>query len=195
MSETPARATAPVSSGLPASQAGLARVVAEIEEHMSQRGWDAPVAVFALVRTAAALETDPDLAAVLDAEAVAEAHRDPHALTVIEQEQLPTASDLEDLLAQLAWPETVDGVALSVERVILPPSAEEEAASITDPQEQLAFLQSHPARDDVRIVVGVLRGGEAWCALRTRSHASSGSVVQGEAVVPGLIEALAATLA
>lgn len=182
-------------SPLPAAQAALARVVAEVEEHMSHRGWDAPVAVFALVRTAAALEADPDLAAVLDEEAVAEARQDQHALTVIEQEQLPEATDLEDLLAQLAWPETVDGVALSVERVSLPPSAEEEAVSIADPQERLAFLQSHPARDDVRIVVGVLRSGEAWCAVRTRSHDRTDAVVQGEAMVPDLIEALGATFA
>ena len=182
-------------SPLPAAQAALARVVAEVEEHMSHRGWDAPVAVFALVRTAAALEADPDLAAVLDEEAVAEARQDQHALTVLEQEQLPEATDLEDLLAQLAWPETVDGVALSVERVSLPPSAEEEAVSIADPQERLAFLQSHPARDDVRIVVGVLRSGEAWCAVRTRSHDRTDAVVQGEAMVPGLIEALGATFA
>ncbi|MDY3678371.1 MAG: PPA1309 family protein [Actinomyces urogenitalis] len=182
-------------SPLPAAQAALARVVTEVEEHMSHRGWDAPVAVFALVRTAAALEADPDLAALLDEEAVAEARQDQHALTVIEQEQLPEATDLEDLLAQLAWPETVDGVALSVERVSLPPSAEEEAVSIADPQERLAFLQSHPARDDVRIVVGVLRSGEAWCAVRTRSHDRADAVVQGEAMVPGLIEALGATFA
>lgn len=182
-------------SPLPAAQAALARVVAEVEEHMSHRGWDAPVAVFALVRTAAALEADPDLAAVLDEEAVAEASQDQHALTVIEQEQLPEATDLEDLLAQLAWPESVDGVALSVERVSLPPSAEEEAVSIADPQERLAFLQSHPARDDVRIVVGVLRSGEAWCAVRTRSHDRTDAVVHGEAMVPGLIEALGATFA
>nr|WP_300337230.1 PPA1309 family protein [Actinomyces sp.] len=182
-------------SPLPAAQAALARVVTEVEEHMSHRGWDAPVAVFALVRTAAALETDPDLAAVLDEEAVAEARRDQHALTVIEQEQLPASCDLEDLLAQLAWPQTVDGVALSVERVSLPPSAEEEAASLPDPQERIAFLQSHPARDDVRIVVGVLRSGEAWCAVRTRSHDRADAVVQGEAMVPGLTEALGATFA
>ena len=82
-----------------------------------------------------------------------------------------------------------------MERVSLPPSAEEEAVSIADPQERLAFLQSHPARDDVRIVVGVLRSGEAWCAVRTRSHDRTDAVVQGEAMVPGLIEALGATFA
>ncbi|WP_172192430.1 PPA1309 family protein [Actinomyces faecalis] len=192
MSGTPSPTTLPP---LPASQAALARVVAEVEEHMSHRGWDAPVAVFALVRTATALETDPDLATVLDEAALAEAQQDPHALTVIEQEQLPEATGLEDLLAQLAWPETVDGVALSVERVTLPPSAEEEAASIEDPNERIAFLQTHPARDDVRIVVGVLRDGEAWCAVRTRSRDTSDAVVQGEAMVPGLIEALGSTFA
>ena len=33
-----------------------------------------------------------------------------------------TVEEIEDLVAQLAWPETVDGVALSVERSVLPPA-------------------------------------------------------------------------
>ena len=44
----------------------LARTVQELEEHQSHRGWDAPVAVFALVRTADALEVDPELATLLE---------------------------------------------------------------------------------------------------------------------------------
>ncbi len=44
------------------------------------------------------------------------------------------------------------------------------------------------------MVVGVLRGGESWCALRSRSHDDDASVYQGERLVPGLVEALAATL-
>lgn len=177
----------------PAEQ-GLARALTEIEHHMAAQGWDGPVGVFALVRTAAALATDPELAATLDEEALAQAQEDPHALTAIEQDGLPAATDLEDLLAQLAWPEEVDGVALSVERVTLPPAAEQEAADITDPDARMAFLQSHPSRQDVRIVVGVLRSGQAWCLVRARSHDDDASVVQGPTMVPGLIEALRSTL-
>ena len=172
----------------------LARAVIELEEHAAQRGWDAPVGIFALVRTAAALEQDPALAEVLDDAALAEARRDPQALTMIEQENLPAAADLEDLLAQIAWPSTVDGTALVVERVVLPTEAEQEAAAIQDPQERLGFLSERPDREDVRMVVGVLRTGESWCAVRSRAQDSADRVVSGDALVPGLIEALGSTL-
>lgn len=161
---------------------------------MASQGWDGPVGVFALVRTAAAIEADPQMAAVLDPASLAQAQADPHALTVIEQEGLPPATDLEDLLAQLAWPEEVDGVALSVERVTVPPAVEEEAAALGDEAGRVRFLASHPARQDVRIVVGVLRGGESWCVVRSRAHDSATDLIQGPDMVPGLIQALAATL-
>ena len=137
------------------------------------------MAVFALVRTADALEVDPELATLLDPEALEQARTDPEALTAIEQEGLPAAAGLEDLLSQLAWPEGVDGVAVAVERVML---------------ERAAYLADRADKDDVRIVVGVLRGGETWCALRTRSHDSPDAVAQGPRLVPGLSTALAATL-
>ena len=174
-------------------QAALARAVVDLEEHVAQRGWDAPVGVFALVRTAAALEQDPALAELLDDAALAQARRDPQSLTMVEQENLPMAADLEDLLGRLAWPQTVDGVALAVERVVLPTEAEREAAAIPDPQERLAFLSARPDREDVRMVVGVLRTGESWCAVRSRTRDSADRVVSGDMLVPGLIEALGST--
>ena len=157
----------------------LARTVQELEEHQSHRGWDAPVAVFALVRTADALATP------LDPEALEQARTDPEALTAIEQEGLPAAAGLEDLLSQLAWPEGVDGVAVAVERVMLPPRASQDAAAITDEAERAAYLAGRADKDDVRIVVGVLRGGETWCALRTRSHDSPDAVAQGPRLASG----------
>ena len=174
-------------------QAALARAVVDLEEHVAQRGGDAPVGVFALVRTAAALEQDPALAELLDDAALAQARRDPQSLTMVEQENLPMAADLEDLLGRLAWPQTVDGVALAVERVVLPTEAEREAAAIPDPQERLAFLSARPDREDVRMVVGVLRTGESWCAVRSRTRDSADRVVSGDMLVPGLIEALGST--
>ena len=168
-------------------------MVAETEVHVAAFGWDQPVRVFALARTAEALRTDPDLAEFLDASAVEEARTDPDLLTVVEQEGLPAAADLEHLLAQLAWPESVHGAAISVERLVLPPAAQEEADAITDATERLAFLQARPDREDIRMVVGVLRSGESWCALRSRAHDDDASVYQGEQLVPGLVEALATT--
>ena len=167
--------------------------MAETEVHVAAFGWDQPVRVFALARTAEALRTDPDLAEFLDASAVEEARTDLELLTVVEQEGLPAAADLEHLLAQLAWPESVHGAAISVERLVLPPAAQEEADAITDATEHLAFLQARPDREDIRMVVGVLRSGESWCALRSRAHDDDASVYQGEHLVPGLVEALATT--
>ena len=167
--------------------------MAETEIHVAAFGWDQPVRVFALARTAEALRTDPDLAEFLDASTVEEARTDPDLLTVVEQEGLPAAADLEHLLAQLAWPESVHGAAISVERLVLPPAAQEEADAITDATERLAFLQARPDREDIRMVVGVLRSGESWCALRSRAHDDDASVYQGEQLVPGLVEALATT--
>ena len=171
----------------------LARAVTETETHVAAHGWDQPVRVFALVRTAEALEADPDVADLLDAATVEEARTNPELLMVVEQEGLPPAADLEHLLAQLAWPESVHGAAISVERLVLPPAAQEEAEAITDAAERLAFLQERPDREDIRMVVGVLRGGQSWCVLRSRSHDDDASLYQGERLVPGLVEALEAT--
>lgn len=165
----------------------------ETEAHVAAFGWDQPVRVFALVRTDEALAADPDIAELLDAATVEESRTDPELLMVVEQEGLPAAADLEHLLAQLAWPESVHGAAISVERLLLPPAAQEEAEAITDAAERLAFLQARPDREDIRMVVGVLRSGESWCALRSRTHDDDASIYQGEQLVPGLTEALAAT--
>ena len=162
----------------------LARAVTETEAHVAAFGWDQPVRVFALVRTNEAL---------LDAATVEESRTDPELLMVVEQEGLPAAADLEHLLAQLAWPESVHGAAISVERLVLPPAAQDEAEAITDAAERLAFLQARPDREDIRMVVGVLRSGESWCVLRSRTHDDDASIYQGEQLVPGLTEALAAT--
>ena len=165
----------------------------ETEAHVAAFGWDQPVRVFALVRTNEALAADPDIAELLDAATVEESRTDPELLMVVEQEGLPAAADLEHLLAQLAWPESVHGAAISVERLVLPPAAQDEAEAITDAAERLAFLQARPDREDIRMVVGVRRSGESWCVLRPRTHDDDASIYQGEQLVPGLTEALAAT--
>ncbi|WP_103062587.1 PPA1309 family protein [Actinomyces qiguomingii] len=182
------------SPAMPASrQAALTRVVTQLEEHVARVGWDAPVGVFALVRTAVLLK-DPELVQMLDADALAEARAEPQSLTAIEQGDLPRAQNLEELLAGIVWPQDVDGTAVATERMVLPAQAEREAAAIEDPQERTAYLLARPDRDDVRIVVGVLRSGESWCVLRTRSHDSSDRTAGGADLVPDLVEALRRTL-
>lgn len=169
----------------------LAESVREIERHVSRGGWDGPVRVFALVATQAALAAQPALASQLAPEVVAAAQADAHHLTSVEQEGLPQAESLEELLAVLSWPETVDGAAVVVERVVLPPAAED--AVPEDPDEALAYLMAHPDRQDVRIAVGVLRTGEAWSVVRTRAHDDDAAVAGAPDLVPGLTEALHAT--
>lgn len=176
---------------LPA-RAALAEAVQEIERHVAGGGWDGPVRVFALVATARALEAEPTLADQLEAPVVARARRDPHHLTSVEQEGLPSAESLEELLARLSWPQTVDGAAVVVERVVLPPAAEE--AMPPEPEAALDYLMNHPDRQDVRIAVGVLRSGESWCSVRTRADDADDAVGGGPELVPGLVQAVGATL-
>lgn len=173
--------------------ASLADAVREVERHVARGGWDAPPRLFALVAVAPALAADPALAGALGPAVVAAAQADPHHLVSVEQEGLPASGTLEDLLAQVAWPPSVHGVAVVVERSMLPPGAEEGMPD--DPAAALAWLQAHPQRQDVRMAVGVLRDGPAWCAVRTRQHDDDADVGFGPDLVPGLVEALRATLA
>lgn len=163
----------------------LATAVVEIERHVATDGWDGPPRVFALVRTERALRLDrgfadhlPDPAAALS---------DPEHLTAIEQESLPPAASLEELLASLAWPPSVDGTAVVVERVIVTRGDD----TVLGPAE--ALRSTH--RQDVRIAVGVMRAGAAWCAVRLRSHDDDSLVISAPDSVPGLVEVLRETLA
>jgi len=176
---------------------GLWRTVAEIERYVASDGWGAPLRLFALVRTADALARDPDLEFRLPANVVEEARADRDHLTSVEQDGVPEVGDLDDLLAQLAWPEGVDGAALVVEKILVPPDAEAEvrAATSSDDEEGRAkALAAHPLAEDVRIAVGVLRDGRHECAVRSRSKDSDGEVATGSDLVPGLVSALQATL-
>ena len=191
-STTPPQPPADTSSEGRARRA-LADAVREIEHHVATAGWDAPVRVFALVRTQDALAAEPGLADQLSADVLAAARADDQHLTSVEQEGLPSADDLEQLLGGLTWPPTVHGAAVTVERVVLPPGAEDDLPA--DPEGALAALLAHPQRQDVRLAVGVLRDGPSWCAVRTRAHDSDDAVGQGPDLVPGLVEAVRATLA
>lgn len=165
---------------------GLTDAVREAERHVATFGWDQPPRLFALVRTRDLVAREPGLAAQLPEAA------DPEHLTAVEQDDLTPTSSLESLLGRLAWPPEVDGVALAVERLVVPPEAEADLPE--DPEQALARLAAHDGRRDVRLVVGVLRDGTSMCALRQRAHDDDGSVAIGPDLVPGLVHALAATL-
>ncbi|WP_067778516.1 PPA1309 family protein [Actinomyces vulturis] len=171
----------------------LSQALMEIDEHIAPAGWDTPVRVFALVRTAAALASDTSMAALLSDKAKDEAKNNEWSLLSIEQENLPASTDLADLLAQIAWPEEVDGMAMSTETTILPPEAQKEAAAITDPTELAQFAANHPGRDEMRVVAGVLRSGESWCVGRLRSHDDPDDLLMSRDLAPSLLEMMAQT--
>lgn len=168
------------------SLAALKRVVHEVEQGVSHLGWDRPPALFALVSTSALLET-PDLPGDVGDQLRASWDGSPEHLSAILQEDFGT-DDLERGLAQIAWPDTVSGAIVSVEMVTLPPQAEAEIPD--DPEAAAVFAAAHPARAEVRFTVGVLQSGESWCAVRAKSYDDDASVGTGEALMPGLVEAL-----
>jgi hypothetical protein len=163
-------------------------VVRELEAHASESGWDQPERLFALAGTADLVRREPQLAEALGIEAGGDAP----AYTPIEQDGTAPGQSLEDVLARIAWPAEVAGVAVIAERLVLPPGADEEMPQ--DPARAAAFAAEHPDRQEVRIVAAALRSGESACALRLRSHDSDELVLAGPDLVPGLLTQLHATL-
>ena len=162
----------------------LADVVREVEVHAARSGWDRPAHLFALVDTAGLLQREPRLAEVLGIDA-------DHAegLTPVEQETV--SESLEELLPTILWPPEVEGCAVVVEAMTVPPGT----AGVPDDAEAAAeYAASHPDRQEARIVAGVLRSGESWCAIRQRAHDEDDMVLTGNDLVPALLELLHATL-
>src|SRR5580765_4202690 len=164
---------------------GLRAAVVETERHVAGFGWDQPPRLFALVRTQALVAREPGLAAQLG-------RPGPDELTAVEQDGLAPTSSVESMLGTMAWPPEVDGAAMALERVVVPPEAERDLPP--DPERAVELLAAHADRRDVRLVVGVLRDGTAMCALRQRAHDDDGAVALGPDLVPGLVHALLATL-
>ena len=83
---------------------------------------------------------------------------------------------------------------MTVERLMLPPSAEAAVPEELWTRRQLAkWVAEHPERQEVRMTVAVLRDGARESALRLREKDASTEVLTGAGLVPGLAEALAAT--
>ncbi len=172
----------------------LEAIAAEIEAFVGHSGWDLPPTLFALVPTRL-LAADPAAAAVLSPS-------DPHlapdetsgaAITPIAQEELPD-EPLDQLLAQIGWPEEVVGCALSQEIVMLPPSAESELDDLLISSAG-SKVGDHPDRREARLVVAVLRDGSSASILRLRGTAGQGDdLLSGADLAPNLIAALSDTL-
>lgn len=161
----------------------LADVVREVELHAARAGWDQPAQLFALVDTADLVQREPQLAELLGVRP-----GEAGGLTPVEQE---TVSDsLEELLPTILWPAEVEGCAVVVEAMTVPPGT----ADVPDDAEAEADAASHPDREEARIVAGVLRTGESWCAIRQRAHDEDDMVLTGDDLVPALLELLHTTL-
>lgn len=164
----------------------LKRVTHEIECGSARLGWDQPATIYALVATSTLLDTPglpEDVAQQIRSSWDGQAEH----LSAILQDSLGT-DDLEEVLPQLAWPETVTGAVISAERIIVPPEVEDAAPE--DPEEALEFITNHPTRTDVRLTIGVLRSGESWCMVRARTFDTDDRVGTGENLVPALVESL-----
>jgi hypothetical protein len=175
----------------------LDRVTLDIERHAAASGWDQPPRLFALVETADLVRREPQLAAQLglgtaEADGPGGGLGGPSGLTPVEQDELPDHATIEEMLGGIAWPPEVLGTALTVERLMVPPEAERDMPQ--DEEAALQWLADHPQRQEVRIVVAVLRDGTRSAALRMRAHDDETSVLSGPDLVPGLADALAATL-
>jgi hypothetical protein len=176
-------------SNTPMAASPLTRAVLEIDEYASGLGWDQPARLFALVDTARLRAQEPALAAQLGLEDEQESP----GLTPIEQDEIPANSPLDEFLATIAWPDAVAGCALTVERLMLPPSAEASVPEGMDDKKLARWVAEHPERQEVRMTVAVLRDGTRDSALRLREKDTPTEVLTGSDLVPGLAEALAAT--
>jgi hypothetical protein len=176
-------------------------LAAEIEQHVAQAGWDQVPRLFAFASTAEIAAAEPAVAAQLgitSADAVSD-----QALTPIEQDELPDG-DIDAMLAQIAWPDSVVGCALSHEIVFLPPEAEQ---GLTE-HEIADTVAEHPQRREARLTVAVLRSGLTTSLLRLRPASQASAMFEddtqpgepdtddllvGEELAPNLVAALLAT--
>ncbi|MFF4727485.1 PPA1309 family protein [Streptomyces mirabilis] len=178
-------------SNTPMAASPLTRAVLEIDEYASGLGWDQPARLFALVDTARLRAQEPGLAAQLGLQDEPETT----GLTPIEQDEIPADKPLDEFLGTIAWPDAVVGCALTVERLMLPPSAEASVPKGLSDKKLAKWVAEHPDRQEVRMTVGVLRDGTRDSALRLREKDAPTEVLTGAALVPGLAEALSATFA
>lgn len=167
------------SDDLPGHDDALVAALAEIDSFVNQAGWGVPARLFALVNTEKLRESEPALAQHLVAGS-------PDSLSSIEQDEFHAGDDIEAALASIMWPDAVDGAAITLERVFLPNDVEDEIPA--DPAQAATFVASHPRRQDVRVIVGVLRTGEHHALARLLDHPDD--LLSGTDLVPALEMAL-----
>ncbi len=164
----------------------LQSVVGEVERHLAEAGWDQPPQLFALVDTEELLRAEPQLATTMGVVASR-----PGELTPVAQEPLADGP-LDEVLARVQFGDGVLGVVLAHEVLVLPPSVEGDLEAVDDPA---GYAAAHPGRREVRMVVGVVRGGGSAAVLRLRgTEGAEDERVTGPDLAPGLTAALLSTL-
>lgn len=165
----------------------LRQATLEVERHVADGGWDQPPRLFALVSAEEILAAQPELAGQIG---------EPGSFTPVEQDGLDLERPIEDLLPTIMWPDAVQGCAVAVERVMLPPEVEESLPE--DPTELAQVAAQHPQRREVRIVAAVLRDGSAHSTVRARGESSSAvpeePLLEGPELVPALTRLLTASM-
>jgi hypothetical protein len=149
----------------------LEQTVRDLDTHVAGSGWDQPPRLFAIAETQALIRREPGLAAQLTGPAALSPW------TTIEQDDLPSHDDLDGLLGPISWPESVDGAAVSAERIMVTP----------DPE-------GRQSRHELRVTMAVLRDGSRCTVLRLREYDSAETVIVGEDLVSGLGDLLLHTL-
>lgn len=183
----------------PSNDALIAALI-ELEHHVGRSGWDQPARLFALVRNDELIGAEPELAEHLGLRGTAEGFPE-GALSSIEQEDFRSVgaaeegrtiseSGLPEVLARIMWPDAVSGCALALERSFLPAGFEADLPD--DPVEAEQFVATHPQRQDLRLVAGVLRDGSTHALARLVQ--SPEDLLSGPELAPGVLSALAATL-
>lgn len=187
---------------MPEQNDALIAALIELENHVGEAGWDQPARLFALVRTDELIAAEPALAAHLGLPSSADGHPE-GALSSVEQddfrtvgasgpesEDAPGEADLPRVLARITWPDAVTGCALALERSFLPSRFEAELPD--DPVAAERVVAAHEHRQDLRLVVGVLRDGSAHALARLVNQPDE--LLSGPELAPGVASALAATL-
>lgn len=186
---------------MPEQNDALIAALVELEHHVGAAGWDQPARLFALVRTDELIAAEPGLAAHLGLRTSAEGFPE-GALSSIEQEDFrkvggaagaadaPGEADLPRVLARISWPDAVAGCALALERSFLPAGHEAELPG--DPVAAERYVAQHEHRQDLRLIVGVLRDGSAHALARLIDRPDD--LLSGPELAPGVVSVLAATL-
>lgn len=186
---------------MPEQNAALIAALVELEHHVGAGGWDQPARLFALVRTDELIVAEPELAHHLGLRTSEEGFP-ADALSSIEQEDFRTAggptdavdapaeTDLPRILARISWPDAVAGCALALERSFLPAGHETELPD--DPVAAERYVAQHAQRQDLRLIVGVLRDGSAHALARLVDRPDD--LLSGPELAPGVVSVLAATL-